>query len=302
MKHISLEPDNTIEIPLYPDIDENFPDEKIIERSTVLSLHDRIVLNVSSPSMFMFRPENPNESAMLIIPGGGFEKVVIDKEGVDIAKWLVSIGVTAFVLKYRLPSPGSPVSPIVSVNDAIRAMEIIKERAGLYGIDPDRIGAIGFSAGAYIAARMSCCPGSSDDGRNAPDGKPPVSPALIVLIYPLITFFRQYTHPGSWDILVGRGGGETREKALSIECNLAEKIAPPAFICHTQDDTSVNVENSIMIYRAFLEKGVSAEMHLFHEGGHGFGIRKTAGLPVASWTLLCEEWMKRNGFIMQRNS
>jgi acetyl esterase/lipase len=297
MKHISLEPDTTIEIPLYPDIDGNFPDEKIIERSTVPSVHDRIVLNVSSPSMFMFRPENPDGSAMLIIPGGGFEKVVIDKEGADIAKWLVSIGVTAFVLKYRLPSPGLPVAPLVSVNDAIRAMEIIRERTGLYGIDPDRIGATGFSAGAYIAARMSCCPGSSDAGRNTSDGKPPVSPALIVLIYPLVTFFKTYTHPGSWDILVGRDGGEIREKNLSIECNLAEKITPPVFICHTQDDPSVNVENSLLLYRSLREKCARAEMHLFHEGGHGFGIRKAAGLPVGKWTLLCESWMRRNGFL-----
>lgn len=289
-----------IEIPLWPASSNisasDDKEETLVERSTDPAVNDRAISDVLSPSLFMFKPAKPNGSAMLIAPGGAYHRISIDKEGLDIAQWLNAIGITAFVLKYRMPGKnqyGSKTS--VSVDDAVRAMRIIRYNADDYGISPERIGAMGFSAGGHILARMSCCPCSagyaSVDDADIRD----FIPSLIVLMYPLVTLSNPHTHKISREILLGEIPDEDLEKALSIHCNLADSI-PPVFIGHAQDDKSVSVENSILLYRALHEKGVSVDMHLFQKGGHGFGIHKALGLPVEDWTGLCERWMKRNGF------
>jgi acetyl esterase/lipase len=296
MQHRTISLENALEIPLFPGAAGNDSSETIVERSTDPMRKDRAVSEVSSPSLFMYRPEKPNGASMLILPGGGFHRISIDKEGVDIAGWLSSIGITPFILKYRFPDRNSRSQrTFVSIDDAIRAMRVIRHNAGTYGISRDRIGAMGFSAGGYILARMSCCP--ADAGYTPVDSADdePFRPALIVLMYSLVTLSPPYTHKISREILVGETGDECVEKDLSIYCNIKED-SPPVFIVHSQDDASVSVENSIMLYRALLEKGISADMHLFHEGGHGFGIHKVKGLPAGNWTVLCEQWMNRNGF------
>lgn len=296
MQNQTITLENAIEIPLYPRTKAPGKPETIIERSIDTAQHDRAVSDITDPSMFMFKPENPNGAAMLIVPGGSLLRIAIDKEGVDIARWLASIGITPFILKYRLPGKTDHLASVNSLDDAIRAMRLIRHNAGTYGISPDRIGVMGFSAGGYIAARMGCCPVNIGYAPMDAADAEPFSPALLALIYPLITFSPSHTHEPSREALLGECNDEQAEKALSVHCNIKEGI-PPVFLCHAKDDVSVSVENSLLLYLGLREKNVPIDMHLFGEGGHGFCLRYTAGLPVEEWSLLCERWMRRNSFI-----
>jgi acetyl esterase/lipase len=271
--------------------------ETVVERSTDPLFSDRAISNVSDSSLFMYKPEHPNGAAMLIAPGGGFHRISIDKEGCDIAEWLNEIGITAFVLKYRLFDKNKPSRVFSeSLDDAIRAMRIIRYNADEYGISPDRIGVMGFSSGGYILARMGCCPVSNIYAPIDAADKETYKPAVTILVYSLITLSKPYTHKISREILLGDNEDEKTEQAFSIHCNLLDDLSP-IFICHASDDQSVSVENSIILYQALRAKKASVDMHIFQEGGHGFGIRKAKGLPIQEWTHLCEEWMKRNKFI-----
>jgi acetyl esterase/lipase len=234
--------------------------------------------------------------ACLLIPGGGYERIVIDKEGYDIAAWLHSLGFGAFILKHRLPAEGHAAGADAPLLDAQRAMRFIRSRAGDFGVDPHRLGVMGFSAGGHLAAELST---RFADGLAPPldhvDGLP-ARPDFSVLVYPVISMDTRISHPGSRErMLAGAGDRATlareAEFAALHSCELnVRPDTPPAFLVHAADDPAVPCENSLRYVEALRKAGVPAELHLFRSGGHGFGIRSAAG-PAALWTELCREWM-----------
>lgn len=227
--------------------------------------------NVSKPQIALYAPEKPNGACILIAPGGGYSILAIEHEGTDVAVWLNRLGITAVVLKYRVPrrEKQSPDN-LAQLQDAQRALGIVRSKAKEWKIDPTRIGMLGFSAGGHLTA--TACTNSNQRLYETVDDADKVScrPDFAVLIYPAY--------------LATRG---TAELAESFK---VDKQTPPMFFVHASDD-NVSSENSIAMYRALKANGVSAELHLYSKGGHGFGMRTDRG-PVSDWPKRCENWLK----------
>ena len=268
------------------------PVETVKERSTDPAHNDRYVFGISRPRMAVFRPAKPNGAAVLIMPGGGYRWVVIDKEGYEMARWLAERGVTAFVLFYRLPHEGWNSGPDTPLIDAQRAMRIIRYRAASLRIDPQRIVAMGFSAGGHVCASLMTRfaapvyqPADAADRLSArPDAAAP--------IYPVISMSAPTGHPGSRANLIGQNATPELERAYNPALNLPSD-APPAFLLHAEDDESVPVANTLMLREALIAKKVPVEMHLYPDGGHGFGLRLSRGHSVDGWQFVFDAWMRR---------
>jgi acetyl esterase/lipase len=244
--------------------------------------------------MAVFRPQRPNGSAVLITPGGGYNWVVIDKEGYEMARWLAERGTTAFVLFYRLPHEGWAAGPNVALSDAQRAMRIIRQRAKSYSVNTSRICAMGFSAGGHLCADLmtrfdvsTYTPVDAADRLSA-------RPDLAAPIYPVISMSAPTAHAGSRKNLVGENATAERERAHSPHLNVPAN-APPAFLLHAEDDASVVVENTLMLRSALRQHSVPVETHLFRDGGHGFGLRLAKGKTVEGWQNLFEAWGRSHG-------
>ena len=231
-------------------------------------------------------------AAVLICPGGGYHGVAIDKEGHDIARWLNSFGVAGFVLKYRSPNSavGPRCQPHGPLRDAQRALRLIRARAAGWRLDTGRIGILGFSAGGHLAASASTLFADSAESDPALAGLS-CRPDFTVLIYPVISFTAAgVLHAGSRHNLLGPQ--PPAELARHFSCELqVTKETPPAFLAHTGDDP-VPVANSLLYYQALQQAGVGAEVHIFPEGGHGYGMRQR-GFAVDSWPERCREWLAR---------
>lgn len=270
------------------------PVEAVRERSTDPAYNDRIVLHVARPRMAVFRPERPNGAAALIIPGGGYSWVVIDKEGYELARWLAARGVTAFVLFYRLPQDGWTAGPDAPLADAQRAMRLIRHRAADYGVDPARLCAIGFSAGGHVcaslltrfAAEVYAPVDAADALSSRPDAAAP--------IYPVISMSAPAAHRGSRANLIGTDASPEREQNYSPHLHVPAD-APPCFLLHAEDDLSVPVANTLLLRDALRARGIATETHLFPDGGHGFGLRLAQGKSVAQWPDLFFAWGRYRG-------
>jgi acetyl esterase/lipase len=237
------------------------------------------IANVTRPTLTIFAaPKETNTgAAVLIAPGGGYNILAWDLEGTEVAEWLNSIGVTGIVLKYRVPRrPGKEKGePIESLQDAQRAMSLVRSRAGEFGIDPKKIGMLGFSAGGHLTAKTS----TTFAKRSYPqiDDVDEVSsrPDFSVLIYP--------------GYLV-----EKDANAIRAEFSIS-KETPPAFLAHAGDDP-VTPESSLFYYLALKRAGVPAEVHIYSTGGHGFGLRDSPS-PSHTWPKRCEEWLRASSWI-----
>jgi len=240
----------------------------------------RGITNVTKPTLSVYRPDPAKETgvAVVVFPGGGYNMLAWDHEGEQVARWLNSIGVTAAVLKYRVPRradtpKGTP--PTQALMDAQRAIGIVRGKASEWGVDPKRIGVLGFSAGGHLAAWSS-----TNYDRRAYEpiddaDKADCRPDFAVLIYP--------------------GGAVTRGTTdLSPEIKVGSQT-PPMFLAHAGDDP-VSPENSVAIYLALKRAGVPAELHIYTSGGHGFGLRPT-GNPSSTWPARCEEWLRTRGVL-----
>lgn len=277
-----------------PGAPAKLPGETVKERSTDPAFNDRYVFGISRPRMTVFRPERPSGAAVLITPGGGYNWVVIDKEGYEMARWLAARGITAFVLFYRLPHEGWAAGPDTSLSDAQRAMRLIRHRAGSFGIDPRRVCAMGFSAGGHLCADLLTrfdarvyAPVDEADRQSArPDAAAP--------IYPVISMTLPVAHAGSRRNLIGEAASAERERAHSPHLNVSAK-APPVFLLHAEDDKSVVVENSLLLRSALVAAKVPVETHLFADGGHGFGLRLSRGKTVEGWQELFLAWGRKLG-------
>ncbi len=263
--------------------------ETVNERSTDRDLTDRAVFGITRPRLVVFRPLRPNGAALMITPGGGYRWVVVDKEGYEMGRWLAARGFTVFVLFYRLPGEGWAAGPNVALADAQRAMRVIRHRARDYGIDPKRVAAMGFSAGGHLCADLlTRFDTQTYDAVDAVD-RQPARPTAAAPIYPVISMTAPTAHPGSRELLIGKTASAELERAHSPNFNVPAN-APPTFIVHAEDDETVPVENALLLRAALRARGIPVETHLFTHGGHGFGLRKTLGKPVAAWPDLFVSW------------
>jgi acetyl esterase/lipase len=216
---------------------------------------------------------------VIICPGGGYSILAYDWEGTDIAKFLNSKGIAAFVLKYRLPDVlSSTVPDQVPLLDAKQAMRIVRARATEWNINPNKIGIMGFSAGGHLASTLST--------HFEEDTKPDFS----ILIYPVISMDKSITHSGSRNNLIGNHPSDEMIKLYSNELQVTTKT-PPTFLIHATDDDAVPVENSLLYYQALKKNKVSTEMHIYPTGGHGFGLAN-GNKSLESWSNLMIEWIK----------
>ncbi len=266
------------------------------ERSTT-EMPDRRIRNVTVPTITVYRPspETNTGAAFVICPGGGYAGLAIDKEGHDIARYLNSLGVTGIVLKNRLPRPeGFVFNHDVPISDAARAVRLARHHAADWGLDSDRIGIMGFSAGGHLASTLATQFDAGEPGSADPVERESSRPDFQVLVYPVVSFREEIGHGGSRTRLIGKNPSAELVDRYSSELNVTAET-PPAFLVHTHDD-HVKVENSLVYYQALRAAGVPAEMHIYEVGGHGYGIRPT-GKPVATWHHRMVEWMKQRGLL-----
>ena len=271
--------------------------ETVQERSTDRLVTDRAVFGISRPRMAVFRPDRPNGAAVLITPGGGYRWVVVDKEGYEMGRWLAARGFTAFVLFYRLPGEGWAAGPNVALADAQRAMRLIRHRARDFAIDPERVSAMGFSAGGHLCADLSTrfdaqvyTPVDAADQLSA-------KPHSAAPIYPVIAMTAPDAHAGSRELLIGKTASSALEAAHSPHRNVPAN-APPFFLLHAEDDDAVPVNNALLLRAALKTRGIRVETHLFEHGGHGFGLRKAIGKPVEAWPDLWRAWARTTGLAL----
>jgi len=270
------------------------PREEVRDRAATSGFQDRIVTGISRPLMTVFRPSRPNGAAVLVIPGGAYVRVVIDKEGFETARRLNEAGVTAFVLRYRLPGDGWTPRTAAPLQDAQRAMRLIRENAARFRVDPARVAVMGFSAGGHVAATLCTRRATPAYPRLDAADDQDARPDLACLMYPVIHMSLPYAHRGSRKELLGLAPAPEAEMAASPQRHVDART-PPSFLVHAMDDDSVPVENSLAYLAALRAAGVPAEAHLFEEGGHGFGIRLIQGKPAAVWPDLFIAWAGRRG-------
>ena len=235
--------------------------------------------------------------AVIVCPGGGYGGVMMSYEGHDVARWLNSAGVVGFVLQYRIAPRYRHPAPL---SDAHRAIRLVRARAAEWGVDPAKVGILGFSAGGHLTATAATIFDDGDPKAEDPVERQGCRPDFAVPVYPVISFVEPCMHTGSRDNLLGKNPDPKLMEELSPERRVTAKT-PPAFIVHGSDDQGVPVENSILFYKALQKAGVPAELHLFAHGPHGFGLGVRKGVnrgdPVSMWPALCVEWMKGQGIL-----
>ncbi|OLP59919.1 pectin acetylesterase [Xaviernesmea oryzae] len=251
--------------------------------------------NVSVPTLDIYRPPRPNGSAVLIAAGGGYKTISNGWEGKGAANWFNARGVTAFVLTYRLPGEGWNAGPLAPLQDAQRAMRLIRSNAGRWELDPQRIGSIGFSAGGHLigmtATRSSFRAYQPVDGMDTLSARPD----WAVLAYPVITMRLPYGKSMSRKILIGPEADQDLVKAWSVETYVGPDC-PPLFMIDALDDPVINPQNGVIMAEACQKAGVKAELIRLEAGGHGFGMGKL-GSPTANWPVKLEAWLRLQGAI-----
>jgi acetyl esterase/lipase len=248
---------------------------------------------VSEPMLYVYLPTRELNTgvAVIICPGGGYGIEAMDHEGYDVAEFLQSHGIAGIVLKYRLPYGHSELP----LQDAQQAMRLVRSHSQEWAIDPGKVGIAGFSAGGHLASTLSThFDTGNKDADNAID-KQSCRPDFSILLYPVITFKEEWGHMGSRENLIGKTNDW---KIIEKFCNELQVTSqtPPAFIALADDDAGVKPRNSIEYYLALKREGIPAELHIFKEGGHGFGMNKR-GKAHDQWPLMMVEWMKAMRYI-----
>jgi len=248
-----------------------------------------------SITLYLAPKEKANGTAVVVCPGGGYGFLADDHEGRQIGEWLNNIGVSAFILKYRIAPRYHHPAPMQDVQRAIR---IVRSRAQEWGVAPDRIGVWGFSAGGHLASTAATHFDPGDPNAADPIDRVSCRPDFAILCYPVITLTEPYTHRGSRDNLLGPNPDPKLVELLSNERHVTDQT-PPTFLFHTDADTGVPAENSLMFYQALRKAGVPAEMHIFQTGPHGVGLAQ--GDPALSvWPRLLENWLRGRGLLQKR--
>ena len=248
------------------------------------------ISDVLTPTLTVYPAKKPASgnvpgAAVMICPGGGYSILAAEHEGSDIARWFADRGITAFMLKYRLPDNRLQSNPHeVPLLDAMQGMRLVRQQATRFGVDPNRVGIMGFSAGGHLAATLAT---HYDKG---PAADPQAKPNFAVLMYPVITFGEK-AHGGSRDKLLGTLAKDPTWLDYYSNEKQVSTTTPPTFLVHSMDDKAVPVENSIAYYQACLRQNVPAEMHLYPTGGHGFALRTKPGESVGQWPAALDAWL-----------
>ncbi|MCI4590939.1 alpha/beta hydrolase [Sphingobium sp. BYY-5] len=257
---------------------------------------DGVFAHIVTPTLTILRPQavgsRSNGAAMMLIPGGGYSRVAIGHEGYSIARRFAQAGYVCFVLLYRLPGDGWAAGPEAPLQDAQRALRLIRSFAPRERFDPDRIGVIGFSAGGHLAAWLTTRTAESYSPVDAAD-REPVKAAVAAYMYPVIQMEGPFAHTGSRTQLLGPDPTPERMHAYSLDQNVSD-TAPPAFLAHALNDKVVPFQNSVAMLSALKARNIPAECHLFETGGHGFGITAQAEAS-APWPDLFLAFAKRHG-------
>ena len=248
---------------------------------------------VQKPALEIFLPSTRNSRniGVLILPGGGYAGVAYDWEGTDYAKWFNSLGIAAFVLKYRMPQSESVITSFKApIQDAQRAMRYIRAHAKQFHIDKNKVGVIGSSAGGHLASSLAIHDTNYYDPKDEIDQEK-IAPNFQMLIYPVISMKKGVTHMGSRNNLLGKNPEEVLVQQFSNELHVQENT-PITFIIHSGNDNAVPVENSLGLYKALLKKNVNTTMHIFPEGGHGYslGLNKK---NTPDWASLAKDWLEK---------
>ena len=281
-------------IPLYPD--NNLPNSKGLHLKD--SIANERVYRVGTPGMYAFFPSSQENkgAAVLICPGGGYERLAYIISGTQLAKWFNTLGVSAFVLNYRLPnSPDLVQREIGPLQDAQRAIKVIRHNAAKWGIQPNKIGVQGSSAGGHLAMLLAVQTTDFSNGKIAPDTTN-FKPNFVMLVSPVVDM-GEYAHAGSRKNLLGESPSQALIERYSNQLHVTA-ATPSVFIVHAFDDKTVNVRNSLLLYGALVNNNVSSSLHIFPQGGHAIALRNNPG-STSQWTNLCEAWMIEMGFIPQ---
>jgi acetyl esterase/lipase len=237
-------------------------------------------------------------TGVIVIPGGAYAGLAMDHEGTQIADWLNSLGVTAFILKYRLSGTGHR-HPI-PMQDGQRAIRTVRSRAAEWKLDPNRIGVIGFSAGGHLASTLGTHFDTGDPKSADSIDRVSSRPDFMILCYPVITMTKDFGHKGSRENLFGPTSDAKLLKLLSNETQVRPDT-PPTFLFHTTEDTGVLPENSIAFYSALRKAGVPAELHIYEKGPHGVGLAKS--IPgTNTWPERCSDWLQSHGLLKAQKS
>jgi acetyl esterase/lipase len=251
--------------------------------------------NRDVPTITVYRPspESATGAAVVICPGGGYGGLAMDHEGKQVAEWLNKLGVTAAILKYRLGSHG--YRHPVMLQDAGRAIRTVRARASEWGLDPNRIAILGFSAGGHLASTAGTHFDSGKADAEDPIDRVSSRPDRMILLYPVITLNPPYAHVGSRRNLLGENPDQALVDSLSNETQVSPNT-PPTFLVHTNADTGVVPENSLLFALALRKAKVPLELHIFEKGRHGLGLGG-GDAAFAAWPGLCATWLKGQGFL-----
>jgi acetyl esterase/lipase len=251
------------------------------------------ISNVSEPTLTVYGPaiDRPNGTAVIIAPGGSYVRLSTEREGVQYANWLSTLGVTSFVLKYRMQEFGHPAP----LQDVLRAVRIVRSRAAEFKVNPERIGVMGSSAGGHLAASAGTLFDHPAGRTGAPLDATSARPDFLILMYPVITMDDPSAHAGSRKALLGATPSPELLQLMSLEKQVTA-ATPPTLLIHTQEDRTVPVENSLVFYQALTRAHVPAEMYLFEHGSHGMGLKAEFG-TASDWPRRAEEWLRSRGLL-----
>lgn len=279
-------------IPLWPDGKKPNTNGKIITDS----LYNERIWRVAKPGMYAFTvPKSDNNgTAVLICPGGGYERVSYIYNGFTFAKWFNSLGINVFVLVYRLPNQTDlQQRELAPLQDAQRAMKVIRANAAQWNIKPDKIGVMGISAGGHVASTLGTHVKDESVIKDVVDSFS-YRPDFMILLSPVITMGK-FAHPGSKKLFLGGDTTAAMVEKYSAEMQVSS-FTPPAFMVHALNDSTVNVRNSLLFYNALVDKKINASIHVFPQGGHGIRLDENPG-STDLWLNLLELWMKETGFV-----
>jgi acetyl esterase/lipase len=253
------------------------------------------------PSLTVYLPtrQKATGTAVVICPGGGYGHIAMDHEGHQVAQWLNSVGIAGVILKYRHRNSGAGYGHPAPLQDAQRAIRMVRSRAGEWNIEQDQVGILGFSAGGHLASSAG-----THFNKNYYELKDRIDqiscrPDFMILIYPVISLSSRFAHVGSRQNLLGDNPDETLVESLSNEKQVTPQT-PPTFLIHADQDKAVPAENSIYFFLALRKAVVPAEMHIYREGQHGFGLGKKNS-AVSNWPQCCAQWLCKLGLVDSGN-
>ncbi len=238
-------------------------------------------------TIFEADSETATGAGIIVLPGGGYSKLAMGHEGMEVVAWLNAQGVTAFLLQYR---HGPRYLHPAALEDSTRAMAIIRSKAATWGVDPKKIGMLGFSAGGHLAASTAIYSERANPLSGDSLGRVSTKPDFLLLIYPMISLIRPNAHRGTLVNLLGEHPAVADREALSLDLHV-DRHTPPSFLVHTTVDRSVSAENSVLFYLALLKNKVPAELHVYEHGKHGRGLGKPE-LAYSTWPDLCLRWLR----------